>query len=63
MAKSIKKEELVDIGPCRECANHYDEHELTAIEPREPFMCRCRYERWSQFLDKLCINGHFKRQK
>lgn len=49
------------LGTCRECAYHYDEHELTNYEPHVPFMCRCRHEEWSQFLDKECINGKFER--
>ena len=47
---------------CRDCANSYDYHELTAYEPRVPFLCRCPFEEWSQFLDipKFCI--HFKKR-
>ena len=47
---------------CKDCAHSYDPHELTAYEPRVPFLCRCPFKQWSQFLDipQICYN--FKRQ-
>ena len=55
MARKAYNQKVVvkaSLGKCRDCANHYDEHELTNYEPHKPFMCRCIYEKWSQFLDK-----------
>ncbi len=49
------------LGTCRECAHSYDPHELTAYEPRVPFMCRCQHDTTrSYFLDHQCETGHYK---
>ena len=61
MVNNKKKVEVASLGVCRDCANHYDEHELTNYEPRHFFMCRCLFEKYSQFLDKQCVNGRFKK--
>lgn len=61
-ARAKKEEKKTDTGTCRECKLSYDYHELTNYEPRKPFMCKCPHERWSQFLDKLCVNGKFVRK-
>ena len=44
---------------CRDCDNATDFHEIGA--DGKPFLCKCPYEEWSQFLDipKICI--HFKK--
>jgi hypothetical protein len=47
---------------CKDCAHSHDQHELTAYEPRVPFMCRCPFRQWSQFLDIPQICEHFKRR-
>lgn len=52
--------ETGSLGRCRECRHHYDEHELTNYEPKHFFLCRCPFEKWSQFLDKECVNGKFE---
>jgi hypothetical protein len=63
MAKKALKTQIKPIlGKCRECKYSYDYHELTAYPPRKPFLCRCEFEQWSQFLDKECINGHFRKK-
>lgn len=55
-----QKTKSTALGKCCECKHSYDYHELTNYEPRKPFMCRCPWEQWSQFLDKLCVNGKFE---
>ena len=60
MANKDKKSGKASLGICRDCRHHYDEHELTNYEPRHFFMCRCPFEKWSQFPDKECVNGKFE---
>lgn len=60
--KTSDKTKTSNLGTCRECKLSYDYHELTNHKPRRPFMCKCPHERWSQFLDKLCVNGKFERK-
>ena len=45
---------------CRDCAHSFDYHELTAYEPRVPFLCRCPFNQWSQFLDTPQFCNNFK---
>ena len=59
MIRKTKEPEKVT---CRECAHSYDQHELTAYEPRVPFMCRCPFRQWSQFLDIPQICYQFKKR-
>lgn len=64
MARKVNNQKVVvkaSLGVCRDCAHHYDEHELTNYEPKHFFMCRCPFEKWSQFLEKECVNGKFKK--
>ncbi|MBR1785287.1 MAG: hypothetical protein IJ760_07640 [Bacteroidales bacterium] len=60
--KPLKQPISAPHGKCCECKHSYDYHELTNYEPRKPFLCRCPYEKWSQFLDKQCVNGQFQRK-
>ena len=60
MANNDKKSGKASLGKCRDCRLHYDEHELTNYEPKHFFMCRCPFEKWSQFLEKECTNGKFE---
>lgn len=57
--KPKKTETLVR---CSDCAHSYDYHEFTAYDPRVPFMCRCPYREWSQFLDIPQICEHYKKR-
>ena len=50
------------LGKCCECKLSYDYHEYTNTKPRKPFLCKCPFELWSQFLNKQCVNGHFVRK-
>lgn len=59
--KPPQKPKSTTLGTCRECKHSYEYHELTNTKPREPFMCKCPFERWSQFLDNQCVNGHFEK--
>lgn len=60
--KAPQKPNKPHLGKCCECKHSYDYHELTNYEPRRPFMCKCRFEQWSQFLDKQCVNGKFEKR-
>lgn len=40
---------------CRDCAHSFDYH-----EPRVPFLCRCPFKQWSQFLDTPQFCNNFK---
>ena len=63
MAKRIVKAKSEPLlGMCRDCSHSYDYHEMTNYEPRRPFLCKCPFEQWSQFLNKKCVNGHFKKK-
>ncbi len=35
---------------CRDCKHSYDPHEIGANG--KPFMCRCRFSKFSKFLDR-----------
>jgi len=59
-SKPTKQTNSATLGVCGDCKHSYDYHEMTNYEPKHPFMCRCPFERWSQFLDKLCVNGKFE---
>lgn len=41
---------------CKNCAHAYDYHEKG--KNGEPFLCRCPFEKWSQFLNypNRCVN-------
>lgn len=43
---------------CRDCAHSSDYHEIGA--DGNPFLCRCPYEEWSQFLDIPQFCNNFK---
>jgi hypothetical protein len=41
MARKVNNQKVVvkaSLGKCLDCANHYDEHELTNYEPKRFFM-------------------------
>ena len=57
--KSIKQTPPKQPQPCGWCENSSEPHELSC--KGVPFLCKCKFEKWSQFIDKDCINGHFKR--
>lgn len=46
---------------CRDCAHSTMYHELD--EMGEPFLCKCPFWEWSQFLDKNRICNNFKPRK
>jgi hypothetical protein len=49
---------------CGRCAHCYDYHELTAYEPRVPFMGRCPFiKNRSVFLKQNCENAKFAEKK
>lgn len=57
----MRRKKTETLGLCRDCAHSYDHHELTAYEPRVPFLCRCSMDATrSFFLDHNCENGHYK---
>lgn len=43
---------------CRNCAHATDFHELN--HKGEPFLCKCPFEEWSQFLDLEKVCEHYK---
>lgn len=45
---------------CQDCAHSHSPHELTAYEPRKPFLCKCPFKQWSQFLDIPQFCNNFK---
>lgn len=56
-----RKKQISPAGPqpCGWCENSSNPHELSCSGV--PFLCNCKFEKWSQFIDKNCVNGHFKR--
>lgn len=46
---------------CKDCAHSHDQHELTVYDSK-PFLCRCPFKQWSQFLDIPQFCEHFKRR-
>ena len=65
--KALKRQIQPVFGKCCECKHSYDYHELTAYEPRVPFLCKCRLpdddgKHWSKFLDHPCENGKFEKR-
>lgn len=54
-----KKEEKKDIRQCVMCVEAKDFHELN--HKGEPFMCKCRFHKWSRFLystNDVCDHFH-----
>lgn len=56
-----RRKETGNIVTCRECSNSMMFHELNPMG--EPFLCKCKFMEWSQFLDKQRICNNFKPRK
>lgn len=52
-----RKEKVEDIRTCEMCLESHDYHEMGA--DKRPFLCKCKYHRWSRFLrstSDVCIH-------
>ena len=63
MAKKSSKQQAAQKTEqyCRDCELAYDFHELDYHG--NPFLCKCPFEEWSQFLNHPNYCRHFKKKQ